>query len=64
MRGSSDSTVERQRRRQERQRRRRELLRRVAEFRGIRELHFDSYRRHVRKLYDGPAGAVQQAFPA
>lgn len=57
MRRSGDSAVEREQRHRKR-RRHRELWRRVAEFRGIRELQFDSYRRHVRKLYDGPAGAV------
>lgn len=33
-------------------------LRRLVEFQGIRELSFPQYRNHVRKLYDGPAGAV------
>ncbi|MEO1997169.1 MAG: class I SAM-dependent methyltransferase [Planctomycetaceae bacterium] len=37
--------------------RRKALLKRL-EFRGIRRLSAHHYRRHVRNLYDGPAGAV------
>lgn len=33
-------------------------LRRLVEFQGIRRWSFDRYRDNVKKLYDGPAGAV------
>ncbi|RMG38882.1 MAG: class I SAM-dependent methyltransferase [Planctomycetota bacterium] len=55
---SSESVAGRDRQREARRHRRRALLRRVAEFQGIRQLQFDRYRQHVRRLYDGPAGAV------
>jgi ubiquinone/menaquinone biosynthesis C-methylase UbiE len=36
----------------------RHVLRRLMEFKGIRQLSSRQYRDHVRQLYDGPAGAV------
>lgn len=33
-------------------------LRRLVEFQGVRRLPLLQYRNHVRRLYDGPAGAV------
>lgn len=35
-----------------------EMLRRIAEFKGIRRLSLQKYREAVRDKYDGPAGAV------
>lgn len=40
------------------QSRARQQLRRLGEFRGIRRQPFGSYQRSVRRLYDGPRGAV------
>jgi ubiquinone/menaquinone biosynthesis C-methylase UbiE len=33
-------------------------LRNLVEFKGIRKLSLGQYRNHVRRMYDGPAGAV------
>lgn len=38
--------------------RKRGFLKRLVEFKGVRKWTLPKYRNHVRKLYDGPAGAV------
>lgn len=38
--------------------RKRGLLKRLVEFKGVRKWALPKYRNHVKKLYDGPAGAV------
>lgn len=40
------------------QKSRRKSLRRLVEFQGIRRLSVEQYRKHIRKIYDGPAGAM------
>ncbi len=51
-------TLPPQRKNTNRRKTRNRRLKRLVEFKGVRDFSLPQYRNHVRKLYDGPAGAV------